>query len=115
MKRQRTVLGMERFRERLRELRTRREMTQQQVADACGMSKTYVHELECGRRKPSWLVLRRLAEALGDDVDDLACLANCVPDDVRRMICNRPELARLVRRMSLKTNVQMRELLEALR
>ena|SRR5258708_46803 len=52
--------------------RTHRGMTQQALADACGVSKPYISQLEAGSRLASQGVLRKLAGALRVDLDDLA-------------------------------------------
>jgi len=52
--------------------RTHRGMTQQALADSCGVSKPYVSQLEAGSRLASQAVLRKLASALRVDLDDLA-------------------------------------------
>ncbi len=52
--------------------RMHRGMTQQALADSCGISKPYVSQLEAGSRLASQGVLRKLAAALRVDLDDLA-------------------------------------------
>jgi DNA-binding XRE family transcriptional regulator len=52
--------------------RTHRGMTQQALADSCGVSKPYISQLEAGSRLASQAVLRKLASALRVDLDDLA-------------------------------------------
>ena len=96
----RRIKGIEPFAVEIKRLREIECLTQQEVADKIGIAKTYVCALEYARSLPSWVVIRRLAEALHADADELAALAGVVPDDVRRMICERPELAKMVRRMS---------------
>jgi DNA-binding XRE family transcriptional regulator len=51
--------------------RTHRGMTQQALAEACGVSKPYISQLEANTRLASQTVLRELASALRIDVDDL--------------------------------------------
>lgn len=48
----------------VRELRARRQMTQEQVADAAGRSRGFVAELESGRRGASFEAVAAVAEAL---------------------------------------------------
>ncbi len=60
------------FGDRLRELRLARERTQQQLADALGLSGAYISALEGGRKPaPPRMVVEQLARALGVDADDL--------------------------------------------
>lgn len=49
----------------------RNGMTQQQLADALGVSKGYVSELVSGKKNPSTPMLRRIADALNATVDDI--------------------------------------------
>jgi DNA-binding XRE family transcriptional regulator len=51
--------------------RTHRGLTQQELAEACGVSKPYISQLEANSRLASQAVLRKLASALGVDLDDL--------------------------------------------
>ena len=51
--------------ENVRHYRKLKGMTQEQLAIAAGMERSYVSDLERGTRNPSVLALGRLAEALG--------------------------------------------------
>ncbi|MFL5818399.1 MAG: helix-turn-helix domain-containing protein [Conexibacter sp.] len=48
----------------VKELRARRGLTQEQVADAAGVSRGYLGELEQGRRRASFEGVVRVARAL---------------------------------------------------
>lgn len=50
------------------ELRKEKELTQQNVADAAKISKSYYCDIERGFRNPSGPVALRLAEVLGCDM-----------------------------------------------
>jgi DNA-binding XRE family transcriptional regulator len=52
--------------------REHRGRTQQRLADAIGISKPYLSQLEHGQREASIKVLRALAAALAVDLEDLA-------------------------------------------
>jgi transcriptional regulator with XRE-family HTH domain len=62
---------MQRFGEKLRILRERRGMTQQQLADELGFSDVYAHYLETGRKKPNAELLVKLSRLFGVSVDAL--------------------------------------------
>ena len=47
---------------RIRELRTARNWTQEDLAGECGLDRSYVSGLEVGRRNPTYLNLLRLAK-----------------------------------------------------
>ncbi|HEX7151421.1 MAG TPA: helix-turn-helix transcriptional regulator [Thermoanaerobaculia bacterium] len=59
------------FGRRLREVRQKRGLTQQAVADAAGMSLTYISNMEHGLKVPSLTTIIRLAVALDCKVMDL--------------------------------------------
>jgi transcriptional regulator with XRE-family HTH domain len=59
------------FGEEVRELRLQQGMTQQQVADACGLDITYVGGIERGQRNPTLGVMHGLASILGLKLSDL--------------------------------------------
>jgi len=56
---------------RLKELRKRRNLTLQQLAEKAGCTKSYISQLEKGTSSPSVSMLGRLAEALEIPVADL--------------------------------------------
>jgi transcriptional regulator with XRE-family HTH domain len=59
------------FGQRLRELREKRHLTQQQLADAVGIPHTHVSSLERGLLMPTLLTILRLAAALECKVSTL--------------------------------------------
>jgi len=59
------------FAARLREVRTKRALTQQALAELAGMSLTYLNNLEHGLKVPSLTTILRLAVALNCKVMNL--------------------------------------------
>lgn len=59
------------FGARVRELRTNRNWSQEQFAHVAELDRTYVYEIERGRRNPTLDVIHRIAHALDVDVADL--------------------------------------------
>ena len=55
----------------VKELRARRGLTQEQVAEAAGLSRGYVGELEQGRRRQSFEGVVRVARGLDVDLREL--------------------------------------------
>ncbi|MEM7489722.1 MAG: helix-turn-helix transcriptional regulator [Pseudomonadota bacterium] len=55
----------------LRVFRDWRGLTQQQLADAAGVSRVQIAEIEAGRKTGSVATLGRLAEALSTTIDEL--------------------------------------------
>ena len=64
------------FGERLHELRTKRGLTIEALAEDIEMSRTYVSNLEVGAKVPSLTTLLRLAAALDCNVTDLVKVFN---------------------------------------
>ncbi len=59
------------FGRELRKLRQQRGLTQEKLAELVDLSVPYISHLERGTKKPSLVVLTRLAESLGVTVDQL--------------------------------------------
>ncbi len=55
----------------IRAWREHRGLTQRALAEAAGIAAPYLSQLEAGRRRGTAAVLRRLADALGAQIDDL--------------------------------------------
>jgi len=53
------------FGERVRELRKLKELSQESLALACGLDRTYIGGVERGERNISLLNIYKIAEALG--------------------------------------------------
>lgn len=56
---------------RLRILRQSRGLSQESFASKIQLDRTYISGLERGKRNPSYLILRRLAEALEVPIENL--------------------------------------------
>jgi len=63
--------AIQRFGKQLQRLRTRRGLTQEQLAVTVGLSRTFVTRLELGQHDPSLSTLVRLAKALRVSVTEL--------------------------------------------
>ena len=71
MPRERNQLLIDAFAQVLRAARAKAEQTQEDLAFAAGIDRTFVGLLETGKRQPSLSVLFALAEALGTTPDAL--------------------------------------------
>jgi transcriptional regulator with XRE-family HTH domain len=60
-----------RFGKRLREVRQRKGLSQERLAELAGLHRTYVSGVERGERNISLLNIERLAVALGVAMSDL--------------------------------------------
>ena len=59
---------------RVKELRTRRGWTQQQLADAVGVSRQSINSIECNRYVPSLPLALAFARVFGCSTDELFTL-----------------------------------------
>ena len=59
---------------RVKELRTARQMTQQQLAELVHVSSRTIISLEKGQYNPSLLLAYRIAKVFGTSVEELYCL-----------------------------------------
>ena len=62
---------LQRIGDRVRERRLTLQLTQAELAEKCGLHRTFVGSVERGERNVSLLSLRRLAAALRTGVGDL--------------------------------------------
>ena len=51
----------------IRQHRTARGMTQKQLADICGVTRTHITNLETGKFSPSVDIAKKIGQALGFD------------------------------------------------
>lgn len=61
----------QRFGMRIRELRLREEISQEELAWRCQLSKNYVSDVERGKRNVSLKAIEQFAKGLGVKVEDL--------------------------------------------
>jgi transcriptional regulator with XRE-family HTH domain len=59
------------FGARVRELRLGQDMTQEDLADRCGLFRTYMSRIETGRANPTLTMIHALAASLGVEVATL--------------------------------------------
>ena len=62
---------LKRFGERVRELRTKKGLSQEELAELSGLHRTYISSLELGKRNVSLINIHALAKALGVTPDKL--------------------------------------------
>jgi len=88
------------FGERLRDLRKAKGLSQRALGDIVGVNFTYVSKIENEKldfaQFPSEDLIRKLAEALGADVDELLLLAKKIPDQIKRRVMERPDAFRKI-------------------
>lgn len=94
------------FGERIRELRQAKQLTLRDLAAKVGVGFTYLskienHKLEDGHG-PSENLIHKLAIELDGDEEELLLLAQKVPDQIRKRVCERPDVFRIVAEMDDK-------------
>src|SRR5205809_3266694 len=88
------------FGERIRELRKAQNLSLRVLAEAVGVSFTYISKIENEKLDfgdyPSEDLIRKLAAALGANEDELLVLAKKVPPDIRDRVFERPDAFRKI-------------------
>jgi transcriptional regulator with XRE-family HTH domain len=64
------------FGKAVRKLRLERGITQQQLADACGLDLSYIGQIERGQRNPTLGVIHGIAKVLDTKISELLKKAN---------------------------------------
>jgi transcriptional regulator with XRE-family HTH domain len=59
----------------IKRLRAERGLSQEEVGLRAGIHPTWISHIESGRNNPAWGSVRRIAEALGVRLSELAALA----------------------------------------
>ncbi len=86
------------FGERVRTLRKAQGLSQRDLAGRAGIDFTYLSKIENGRiEPPSEEVIRRVAQELDADADELIILADKFPSDLAQAL-KTPERVRALRR-----------------
>src|SRR5689334_5015151 len=97
--------------ERVRELRERQKLTQDQLAEQTGLSKGFLSDVERDKRQVSATNLLKIANAVGASLDYLL-RGEDVPEAVQRPVVIPPELSQVAEELKL-SYAQTLQLLEA--
>ena len=95
------------FGNRIRDLRKAKGLSQRQLGELLGVSLLYIsyvenEELDFGDY-PSEDLIRKLAEALEIDVDELLILAQKIPEQIKQRVIERPDAFRKIARLDDET------------
>ena len=89
------------FGQRLRDLRKQKNLSQRDLAAQVGIDFTYLSKIEGGRSDPpSEVIIRRIAQVLEADEDELINLAGKVPKDLKAVLEESPQAVELLRVLS---------------
>lgn len=93
----------------LRDKRIGKGFSLRKFAEAVGVSPTYLSQVEQGNCDPPTASrVRRMAELLGENADELTALAGRVPDDLPEILQKQPaRLAEFMREVSDLTAEQL--------
>src|SRR5260221_10310472 len=89
------------FGQRLRNLRKQKNLSQRDLAARVGIDFTYLSKIEGGHSDPpSEVIIRRIAQVLEADEDELINLAGKVPKDLKAVLEESPQAVELLRVLS---------------
>ena len=105
----------ETFGQRIRRVRKERKLGLRQTATKAGISATFLSRVETEKEPatPSEETIRKLAEVLGDDFDELMQLAGRIPTSVKDYIKADPGMPEFMRRAQ-ESNISSDKLMELL-
>lgn len=76
--------------QRIKRDRLSRNMTQRDLAEVVDVGVPHISKIEAGRERPSDELLRKIAEALGCDADELMLAARRIPEEVMDKVAADP-------------------------
>ena len=101
------------FGKHLRSARQRQGMSLRSLAHLSKISLGYMHQIETGKSSiPTPARIAEFAKWLRVDGDELAAAAGKVPDDVIRLIVERPELCVVIRQLGAMSDRKIAKILE---
>jgi transcriptional regulator with XRE-family HTH domain len=105
----------EKLGDRLKRMRSQRNLGLRETANKVGISATYLSRIENNLEPspPSEEKIRRLAEVLEDDFDELMRLADRLPSDVSEIIKADSDMPAFLRRAK-ESNYSAKDLLDFL-
>ncbi|MFC5522608.1 helix-turn-helix domain-containing protein [Polaromonas jejuensis] len=75
---------------RIKQLRAEFPLTQEELADRCGLFRTYMSRIESGLANPTLTVLHALAQGLEIDLAALLAMPDVKPTPIRKVRSSRP-------------------------
>jgi transcriptional regulator with XRE-family HTH domain len=99
----------------IRDKRVAKGYSLRRFAEMIDVSPTYLSHVEQGKvdSPPTAKLVRRIAEALGENVDELTAMAGRVPEDLPGIIHSQPEaMPALMRAAKGLTPEQLKQLME---
>ena len=105
----------ETFGERIRRIREERNLGLRKTASLVGISATFLSRVETGKEQvtPSEDTIRKLAEVLGDDFNELMQRAGRISSQVKKYMNADPGMPEFLRRAQ-ESNISSEKLMELL-
>lgn len=108
---------METFGQTVKRLRKSKRITQLELAERIGVDFTYVSKIENDRtmRSPAESTIRKIAEVLGTDSEELILLANKIPQNLQETIVQEPlavDFLRTVPKFNVNDREEIRKIIE---
>lgn len=108
---------METFGQTVKRLRKSKRITQLELAERIGVDFTYVSKIENDRtmRSPAESTIRKIAEVLGTDSEELILLANKIPQNLQETIVQDTlavDFLRTVSKFSMDEREEVRKFIE---
>lgn len=108
---------METFGQTVKRLRKSKRITQLELAERIGVDFTYVSKIENDRtmRSPAESTIRKIAEVLGTDSEELILLANKIPQNLQETIVQDTlavDFLRTVPKFSMDEREEVRKFIE---
>jgi transcriptional regulator with XRE-family HTH domain len=95
--------------DRIRDRRKGAGMSQRQLADKVSVGFPHLSKIENGAETPSDELLTKIADAVGDDVDELMAIANRVSPELAETVIVNPN-ARMFRRLVRSGDISDKDL-----
>ena len=77
--------------QRIKRERLAQVMTQRMLAEEVGVGVPHISKIEAGRESPSDALLRKIADVLGCDFDELMLTARRLPQDLMDTLASDPQ------------------------
>ena len=108
-------MNEENFGQYLKKIRIAHNISQRELAKNIGVDFTYLSKIENGKLEPpAEDTIKKIADCLGENADNLILLANKIPSDYKEVLKSDPQIPFMLRRIGNFTNNQKKLLFDAI-
>lgn len=105
----------ESFGQYLKKIRVSHNISQRELANNIGVDYTYLSKIENGKLEPpAEDTIKKIADFLGENADNLILLANKIPSDYKEVLKSDPKIPFMLRQIGSFTNIQKYKLFKAI-